>query len=65
MWRVALLCWVFLAPTVAGVLILVTLLIPALAPQLGTWIVYAAILGAILAIPVSIVFAKSQARGLA
>ncbi len=35
MWRVVLLCWVFLAPTLTGVLILVTLLIPALAPELG------------------------------
>ena len=64
MWRVVALCWVFLAPTLAGVFVLVTLLIPALAPDLGAWIAYAAILGAILAVPAAFVFAKTQARGL-
>ncbi len=64
MWRVVLLCWVFLAPTLAGVLILVTLLIPALAPELGRWILYAALAGAVIAIPASFAFAKTQARGL-
>ncbi len=64
MWRVVLLCWVFLAPTLAGVLILVTLLIPALAPELGRWILYAALAEAVIAIPASFAFAKTQARGL-
>ncbi len=64
MWRVVVLCWVFLAPTLAGVLILVTLLIPALAPGLGHWIIYAALAGAVIAIPASFAFAKTQARGL-
>ncbi len=64
MWRVVLLCWVFLAPTLAGVLILVTLLIPALAPELGRWILYAALAGAVIAVPASFAFAKTQARGL-
>ena len=64
MWRVVLLCWVFIAPTLAGVLILVTLLVPALAPDLGRWIVLSAIAGAILAIPASFGFARTQARGL-
>ncbi len=64
MWWVVLLCWVFLAPTLAGVLILVTLLIPALAPELGRWILYAALAGAVIAVPASFAFAKTQARGL-
>ncbi len=64
MWWVVLLCWVFLAPTQAGVLILVTLLIPALAPELGRWILYAALAGAVIAVPASFAFAKTQARGL-
>ncbi len=59
MWRVVLLCWVFLAPTLAGVLILVTLLIPALAPELGRWILYAALAGAVIAIPAPFAFAKT------
>ena len=65
MWRVAILCWVFIAPTLAGVLILAVMLVPALAPNLGAWIVYAAIVGAILAAPAAVVFARTQARGLA
>ena len=64
MWRVVLLCWVFLAPTLAGILVLLVLLTPALAPNLSAWIGYAALLGAILAVPAAFVFAKTQARGL-
>ena len=64
-WRVVALCWIFLAPTLAGVLVLIAILTPALAPDVGRWIVYAAVAGAILAVPVAIVFAKTQARGLA
>ena len=64
MWRIVILCWVFIAPTLAGILIMVTLFIPALAPDLGRWIIYAAITGAILAFPASFAFAKTQARGL-
>ena len=64
MWRVVALCWVFLAPTLAGVLVLVTLLIPALAPDLGRWILYAAIAGAMIAVPAAVAFARTQARGL-
>ncbi len=64
MWRVAALCWVFIAPTLAGILIMATLFVPALAPDLGRWIVYAAISGAILGVPASIGFARTQARGL-
>ena len=64
MWRVALLCWVFIAPTVAGLLVLITLFIPGLGAHQGVWIAYAAGLGAVLAIPAAVVFAKTQARGL-
>jgi len=65
MWRVAALCWIFMAPTLAGVFVLITLLTPALAPDLGRWIVYSAMAGAILGVPAAIVFAKTQAKGLA
>ena len=65
MWRVVVLFWIFIAPTLAGLLVLITLLTPALAPDLGRWIVYAAIAGAILGVPAAIIFAKTQARGLA
>ena len=64
MWRVVALCWIFIAPTLAGVLVLITLLTPALAPDVGRWIVYSAIAGAILGVPAAVVFAKTQARGL-
>jgi len=64
MWRIVVLCWVFIAPTVAGILVLVTLLTPAFAQDLGRWILYAAVAGAILAVPAAFAFAKTQARGL-
>jgi hypothetical protein len=64
MWRVVLLCWVFVAPTLAGVLVMITLFVPGIGADQGAWIAYAAILGAILAVPAAFVFAKTQARGL-
>ena len=64
MWRVVALCWIFIAPVLAGVLVLAAILTPALAPDLGRGIVYAAVAGAILGIPAAFVFAKTQARGL-
>ena len=64
MWRVVALCWIFIAPVLAGVLVLAAILTPALAPDLGRWIVYAAIAGAILGVPAAFAFAKTQARGL-
>ncbi len=65
MWRVVAVCWIFMAPTLAGVLVLIAILTPALGPDLGRWIVSAAVAGAILAVPAAIIFAKTQARGLA
>ncbi len=64
MWRVVALCGIFIAPVLAGVLVLAAILTPALAPDLGRWIVYAAIAGAILGVPAAFAFAKTQARGL-
>ncbi len=65
MWRVVVLFWIFIAPTLAGVFVLVTLLTPALAPELGRWIIYAAIAGAVLGVPAAIIFARTQVKGLA
>jgi hypothetical protein len=65
MWRVVALCWVFLAPVLAGLFVLIVILTPGLQANLGVWIVYSAILGAVLGVPAAFVFAKTQAKGLA
>ena len=57
MWK-AILLFVIIAPTLAGVCILVTLLVPSLQNDLGRWIVIAAIVGAVVAIPISFVVSK-------
>ena len=59
MWRTAILFFVFIAPVVMGVLILATMLIPWLQTDLGTYIVIAAAVGFVLAIPISYVAAKN------
>ena len=64
MWRVVVLCWIFIAPALAGVLVVITLLTAALAPEVGRWIVYAAIAGAILGLPAAVIIAETQSRGL-
>jgi hypothetical protein len=61
MWRVAALFWVFIAPVAAGVLVLATLLTPALQAELGRWIATAAIIGFVVAIPIAWTIAKSFA----
>ncbi len=58
MWRTALLLFVIIAPVTAGVLVLAALLTPALQDDLGRWIVIAAIVGAVLGIPLSYIAAK-------
>lgn len=62
MWR-TLLFWVFIAPVVAGVLVLAAMLAPALQFDLGRWIVIGALVGAVLAIPVSYIAAKNAPGG--
>ncbi len=61
MWRVAALFWVFIAPVVAGILVLAVLLAPGLQAEAGEWIGMAAIAGAVVAVPVAWVIAKSFA----
>ncbi len=58
MWRVVILLWVILAPTIAGLAVMVVLGTPALSGQAMKWIPIVAVLGAIVAIPVSAVVAK-------
>ena len=61
MWRVAALFWVFIAPVLAGVLVLAVLLCPALQVGTGKWIAGAAIVGAVIAAPVAWTIARSFA----
>jgi hypothetical protein len=59
--RVAALFSVFIAPVAAGVLVLPTLLTPALQAELGKRIPMAAIIGLVVAIPIAWTIAKSFA----
>jgi hypothetical protein len=52
---------VFIAPVAAGVLVLPTLLTPALQAELGKRIPMAAIIGLVVAIPIAWTIAKSFA----
>ncbi|MGD0640806.1 MAG: hypothetical protein ABSC22_08670 [Roseiarcus sp.] len=65
MWKVAALFWVFIAPVVAGVLVLAVLMAPALQMEAGKWIAIAAILGFVVAIPVAWAVARMNARSAA
>ena len=60
-WGVAALFSVFIAPVAAGVLVLPTLLTPALQVELGKRIAMAAIIGVVAAIPIAWTIAKSFA----
>ena len=59
MWRLAILLWVMGGTVLAGVLVTVVLLTPALAPM--KFIPIAAALGAIVAIPPAFIAAKAIA----
>jgi hypothetical protein len=61
MWRVAALFFVFIAPVLAGVLVLAVLMCPAAQVEAGKWIASAAIAGAAIAAPVAWTIAKSFA----
>ncbi len=65
MWRVAALFWVFIAPVVAGVLVLAAMMTPSLQFELGKWIVVAAIAGFAAAMPIAWTIAKSFASKIA
>jgi hypothetical protein len=56
---------VIIAPTVAGILILVAMMVPALQSELGRWIVIAAALGFAVSIPISVAVAKINSGKLA
>lgn len=56
--RVALIVWTIAAPTLAGIMILVVVAVPSLEVQAMKWIAPAAGIGAVIAVPVSIVIAK-------
>ena len=61
MWRVAALFWVFIAPVLAGALVLAVLLAPGLQAEAGKWIGFAALAGAVIAAPIAWTIAKSFA----
>lgn len=66
MWRVVLLLWTILAPTIAGIAITVILAMgSAPASQQMRWIVIATVLGAVVALPVSALVAKAITRRMA
>ncbi len=61
MWRVAALFWVFIAPVLAGALVLAVLMAPSLQSEAGKWIAVAGILGFVVAIPISWTVARMNA----
>ena len=65
MWRVAIIFFVIIAPTLMGSLILVAMVIPSLQDDLGRWIVIAAIVGFVLAAPISLAAANANRNRLA
>ena len=60
MWRIAIIFFVFIAPTLMGSLILLAMVTPALQDDLGRWIVTAAVAGFVLAAPLSLMAAKAN-----
>lgn len=56
--RVALIVWTMAAPTLAGIMVLVVLVVPSLESSAMKLIAPAAGIGAVLAVPLSIVVAK-------
>ena len=65
MWRVAIIFFVIIAPTLMGSLILVAMVIPSLQDDLGRWIVIAAAAGFVLAAPISLAAANANRNRLA
>jgi len=65
MFRLAFFLDVIIAPTLMGALVLVAMLTPAFAVELGKWMLIAAAGGFVIAIPVSLVAAKLNVGRLA
>jgi putative flippase GtrA len=65
MWRLAVILFVIIAPTLMGSLILVAMVIPSLQNDLGHWIVISAVAGFVLSMPISFAVAKANQRRLA
>jgi len=64
MWRTAIIFHVFIAPIVMGALVLVALLTPALEPDMGKWLLIAAVVGFVAAAPISFMAARAAPGAL-
>jgi hypothetical protein len=62
MFRLALVLDVIIAPTLVGMLVLVTMMVPAFQAELGEWMLIAAVAGFVLSIPACLVAAKVNSR---
>lgn len=60
--KLAVMLWIMIGTTLAGVLVVAVLMIPALQPQAKMWIAAAAAAGAVLGIPVAMAVAKAIER---
>jgi len=65
MWRLSIILFVIIAPTIAGILMLAAMMVPALQGELGKWIVIAVASGFVVSIPISVVVAKVNSGRLA
>jgi len=60
MWRLAIILFVIIAPTLMGTLILAAMVVPSIQNDLGRWIVIAAVAGFVASITISLIAAKSN-----
>jgi hypothetical protein len=56
--KLAILIWIIAAPVFMGMLVTVTLVVPMFADKQMMWIPIAAVCGAVLALPVSVIISK-------
>ena len=63
--RTAIVFHIFISSVAVGVLVLITMLIPALQPDLGRWIAIAVIVGFVGSAPISLMAAKAASKTFA
>jgi hypothetical protein len=60
--KLAIMLWMMIGTTLAGVLVVAVLMVPGLQPQAKMWIPVAALVGAVVGFPISAMIAKAIER---
>jgi uncharacterized membrane protein len=60
--KLAVMLWMMIGTTLAGVLVVAVLMVPSLQPQAKMWIAVAAAVGAVIGFPISMQIAKAIER---